>query len=116
MRQGVILISTYGYGNAKLGMDGDGRQVQTEETTWDEGWQTYITETKLYLRSSVLGGRVLTEIWSATSTRTFVYAGSTVLALQGRAYGYERVSWEHRDPAAPAYATGVRAGIGSSGR
>lgn len=46
-------------------MDGDGRQIKTEETVWDEGWQTYITETKYYLRSSMLGGKVLTEIWSA---------------------------------------------------
>ena len=69
-------LDTYGYGTATLGMDGDGRQIKTEETVWDEGWQTYITVTKHYLRSSVLGGKVLTEIWSAAATRTFVYAGS----------------------------------------
>ncbi len=91
-------LDTYGYGSATLGMDGDGRQIKTEETTWDEGSQTYITDTKYYLRSSVLGGRVLTEIWSAAATRTFVYAGSTVIALQGRSYGWESISWEHKDP------------------
>lgn len=91
-------LDTYGYGTFTRGMDGDGQQIKTEETVWDEGWQNYITETKHYLRSSMLGGRVLTEIRSAAETRTFVYAGSTIIAWQGRTFGWESINWEHKDP------------------
>ena len=78
-------------------IDGDGQQVKTEETTWNEESQTDVTETKYYVRSSVLGGQVLTEL-SGGPTRTFVYFGTTIFAWQWRSFGYQFVDWEHKDP------------------
>lgn len=85
--------------HASFGLDGDGRQIKTDETTWNEDLQTEVTETKYYLRSSMLGGQVLTEFWGGVAqTRTFVYSGFALLAMQWRTYGYDLVDWEHKDP------------------
>lgn len=89
---------SYHTGHATFGLDGIGQQVKTEETAWNEDAQSEVTETKYYVRSSVLGGKVLTEAWVGASTRTFVYAGAAVLALQWRSFGFESVDWEHKDP------------------
>ena len=51
------------------------------------------------MRSSVLGGQVLTELTSSgAKQRTFVYSGSQVFAWQESPFGTPRVMWEHRDP------------------
>jgi YD repeat-containing protein len=106
-----IHLETYGFGSAAFGLDGDGQQVKSEETTWNEDLQSDVTETKYYLRSSVLGGRVLTEFWDGISyTRTFVYASAAVLAWQWRSYGSQFVDWEHKDP------SGASVRLGSSGQ
>jgi hypothetical protein len=84
--------------HTSAGYDADGRQVKTEETTWDEELETEVTETKYYLRSSVLGGQVLTEIFASNAGRTFVYAGQAIIAWQWLSYGWEVVDWEHQDP------------------
>ncbi|MDX6530034.1 MAG: hypothetical protein QOH41_2324 [Blastocatellia bacterium] len=73
--------------------DGNGQRVKTVETA------DTTTTTTFYVRSTVLGGQVLTELTSAGGKqRTFVYSGNQVLAWQESPYGSPRVMWEHRDP------------------
>ena len=91
-------MPSYQTSNAMFGLDGDGRQVKTDEITWNEELETEVTETKYYLRSSVLGGQVLTEIFGTNAGRTFVYAGQAVMAWQWLSYGWEVVDWERADP------------------
>jgi YD repeat-containing protein len=88
-----------------LAYDGDGRQVKSAETVYDPETETETTTTKYYVRSTVLGGEVLTEIEPENNhTRTFVYAGGSVLATQ-ESYGSPFVWWEHRDPSNATYRT-----------
>ena len=47
-----------------MSYDGDGRQIKTTETSVDENFETQ-SETKHYVRSTVLGGQVLAEVDSA---------------------------------------------------
>jgi hypothetical protein len=83
---------------ATMTYDGDGRQIKTIETSIDENLQT-LSETKYYLRSTVLGGKVLTEFESnAGIWRSFVYAGPAVLGWIWQAYGADMMNWEQRDP------------------
>jgi YD repeat-containing protein len=79
--------------------DGDGRAarkvaVNTILNSDPEANET-ITKTSYLLRSSVLGGKVVSEIGSESEQRGFVYLGDTVLALQDRTT--QTVKWEHRD-------------------
>jgi len=54
----------------------------------------------------VLGGRVLTELTeNGGKQRTFVYAGSQVLAWQTLLLGTEQLVWEHRDPSNASFRT-----------
>lgn len=65
--------------------DGDRLRVRKVEN----GTPTY------YLRSTVLGGQIVTELNSSGSmTRGFVYLGSQLLATQQN----NQVSWIHEDP------------------
>jgi RHS repeat-associated protein len=65
--------------------DGDGLRVKKN----DNGTVTY------YLRSSVLGGQVVAETNSTGGwTRGYVYAGSSLLAVQQQSSAY----WMHEDP------------------
>jgi RHS repeat-associated protein len=65
--------------------DGDGLRVKKVES----GVVTY------YLRSSVLGGQVITELGTGGSfQRGYVYLGSQMLAIQKN----DQVSWVHQDP------------------
>ena len=51
--------------------------------------------TTYYLRSSVLGGQVISEVGSSGSLqRGYVYFGNQVLAIQQS----NQVSWVHQDP------------------
>ncbi len=89
-------------------VDFSGQQVKTEETFRDPDtgvWSTPIK--KYYLRSSVLGGQVLSEInEDGTKLRTFVFAGGNVLAWQvGQTPPAQRVVWEHRDPSGASFRT-----------
>ena len=73
--------------------DGEGQRVKTVKTEGASSTTTY------YVRSSVLGGQVLTELSSnGAKQRTFVYSGNQVLAWQESPFGSPRVMWEHRDP------------------
>jgi hypothetical protein len=57
------------------------------------------------VRSTVLGGEVLTEMEPGNNyTRTFVYAGGSVVATQ-ESWGIPFVWWEHRDPSSASYRT-----------
>jgi hypothetical protein len=81
------------------GLDGDGQQLKTVESTYQEATQSWTTTTTYYLPSSVLGGNVLTELSAnGAKTRTFVYASGRVLATQKFYGANEAVEWEHRDP------------------
>lgn len=68
------------------------------ETTKDNanGDET-TTNTSYFIRSSVLGGKAVTEISSDTGQRGFVYLGNEVLAWQIKSGSTELVKWEHRD-------------------
>jgi len=84
--------------------DVDGLRVKTKETTHITG-QTF-TQVTYYITSSVLGGRVLTELTeNGGKQRTFVYAGSQVLAWQTLLLGTEQLVWEHRDPSNASFRT-----------
>ncbi len=70
--------------------DGDGQMVKKVQTSSGTTISTII-----YLRSSVLGGRVVTELNAQGQKQVgYVFAGSEVLARQVN----NIVSWEHRDP------------------
>jgi YD repeat-containing protein len=90
--------------NASQVFDGDGRRIKTAEATQSSGqWSTQVT---YYITSSVLGGRVLTEMTESDGKqRTFVYAGDRVLAWQTIVLGTEHVKWEHRDPSNASFRT-----------
>jgi YD repeat-containing protein len=81
-----------------FGYDGDGRLIKTVETTWDNASLSYITETKHFVRSSVLGGQVLTELLEGQSWATYVYAGTEVIAREWGLPPYATVSFDHKDP------------------
>ena len=81
--------------------DGDGAVVKkvVAETTHDNAnGDDTTTATSYLVRSSVLVGKVVTEINSETGQRGFVYLGNEVLAWQMKAGTTEYVKWEHRDP------------------
>jgi YD repeat-containing protein len=78
--------------------DGDGQRVKTVEETFNEYTWQYQYETKYYIRSSMLGGRVITEMNAAgNKLRTYVYAGDGVLAWQEQMGSTQTVTWEMRD-------------------
>ena len=69
---------------------------------WDEAAQQFTDpRSKYYLRSSVLGGAVVTEIaQSGAKATTFIFAGGQAIAQQeaGLESGSaDRVLWEHWD-------------------
>lgn len=94
-------VETPSFTTATMSYDGDGRQVKTVETSYDEEWNQY-TETQYYVRSTVLGGQVLAEVEASYSpvkvNRTFVYAGPAVLGWIWHAYSFDLMVWEQRDP------------------
>jgi hypothetical protein len=81
-----------------IGFDGDGGQLKTAEVTQTDTTPT--VETKYYIRSSVLGGQVISEVAEdGSKIRTFIYAGGSVLAWQRDTGGVsDTVVWEYRDP------------------
>ncbi len=91
-------VETPSFTTATMTYDGDGRQAKTVETYYDEEWNQY-TETKYYLRSTVLGGQLMAEVdpWGQF-LRTFVYAGPAVLGWIWHSYSGDTMVWEQRDP------------------
>jgi YD repeat-containing protein len=99
-----IAVVQSGTDNTTQGFDGNGLRVKTAETTYWYGTPT--TEVTYYVRSTVLGGQVITEMnANGAKQRTFVYAGKQVLAWQRIMSGVERVTWEHRDPSNASFRT-----------
>jgi YD repeat-containing protein len=92
--------------------DGDGQILKRYEvdTIYQEGEPPYTETSTLYqLRSTALGGRVLTEMGAqGEKFRTYVYANGALLAwqqviyLNGSVY-YQGPVWEHRDPSNASY-------------
>jgi YD repeat-containing protein len=76
--------------------DGDAQVLKKLAVNTVHGGQSgdeTTTHTTYLLRSSVLGGQVITEL--GASERGFVYLGGSVLAVQERPT--QTVKWEHRD-------------------
>jgi hypothetical protein len=87
-------------GSTALTLDGSGQRTKSVVVVFNEANQTNFTTVTYYLRSSVLGDAVVTELLeTGAKKRSFVYAGTQVLAWQDADYfGGQRVVWEHRDP------------------
>jgi hypothetical protein len=51
------------------GVDGDGQELKSPKTWFSEATQSNVTVTIYYLRSTVLGGEVVTEMVSTRRTR-----------------------------------------------
>ena len=65
--------------------DGDGRQAKTVETVFQLRNQLWVSSTLYHVRSSVLGGRVVSEVAAdGGRARGFVYLRGGVLAWQQR--------------------------------
>lgn len=82
--------------------DGNGREVKRTEKVWDsEEMDWSEPETVYYIRSSVLGGKILTEVASTgAKAKTYIYAGNEVLAEQNvniEDNSSQSVAWEHWD-------------------
>lgn len=91
-------LETSALNTATMSYDGDGRQVKTVETWVDENLETR-SDTRYYLRSTVLGGQSLAEADpSGQFPRTFVYAGLAVLGWIWQSNSFDQMVWEQRDP------------------
>jgi YD repeat-containing protein len=85
--------------------DGDGHRVKTVDVRSefdDMGGPTgqTTTETRYEIRSSVLGGQLMTEVDGTTKQkqRTLLYLNGVVMGWQERYYnGTQGIRWEHRD-------------------
>ena len=72
--------------------DGDGQRVKFVPLSSNA---TAAQATTYYLRSSALGGQIITELnFSGQKKKGYVYGGGQVLAIQEGGI----VTWEHRDP------------------
>jgi len=93
-----VYVETPSLTTATMTYDGDGRQVKTVETWVDENFDTQ-SDSKYYVRSTVLGGQSLAEVdpWGQVS-RTFIYAGPAVLGWIWHSYSFDQMVWEQRDP------------------
>ena len=101
---GQRAVVQWGSDNTVQEFDGNGLRSKTTETTFTNGQPS--TEVRYEVRSTVLGGQVVTELnASGGKQRTFVYAGKQVLAWQRIMSGVERVTWEHRDPSNASFRT-----------
>jgi hypothetical protein len=91
-------LETSALTTATMSFDGDDRQIKTVETWVDENFETQ-SDTKYYVRSTVLGGQLMAEVdpWGQLF-RTFVYAGPAVLGWLWHSYSGETMVWEQRDP------------------
>ena len=75
--------------------DGDGRRVKMTES--DNSCHT--TETRYYVRSSVLGGRAVSEFTPTWNWhQSFIFAGNQLLAIQTGAGSDRYVAFKHQSP------------------
>ena len=66
---------------------------------WDDNYQWVVEKSLYYVRSSVLGGAIVSEVTATgNKERTFVYGGDSVLALHSYLDSIPRVDWRHVDP------------------
>jgi YD repeat-containing protein len=92
--------------------DGDRQVLKRYEvdTIYEEGGSSHTETNTLYqLRSSALGGKVVTEVGAqGQKARSYVYANGALLALQQVVYvngapTAQQVVWEHRDSSNASY-------------
>src|SRR5690606_29554811 len=89
--------------------DGEGRTIKRVDTndwfyTFPDTNSGTITSTEYYIRSTVLGGQVLTKLdGEAEKKVTLVYTGSAVLAEQRVIASTPGVYWRHEDPLTGSY-------------
>ena len=87
--------------------DGDGldtKRVDTKDFILYPGGTQSTSSTEYYVRSTVLGGKLLTELDQAGAKKlTNVYAGDGVLAEQRIIGGTPGVFWRHEDPLTSSY-------------
>jgi hypothetical protein len=88
--------------------NGDGREekrsarnyVETSPDVW--AWQTEPSE--YYIRSTVLGGEVVSNVnWQGEKTRTYVRGGGMEIAWQNGTSQNGSVVFQHRDPAGASF-------------
>lgn len=78
-----------------LSYDGDGRFMRREEV---HGFPTY-SRTTYFIRSSVLGGKVVTEVDSSgQKQQAYVYANGELLVKQFMIVTQNRLSWQVQNP------------------
>lgn len=81
--------------------DGNGQQVKRIETQGASNTNTY------YLRSTVLGGNIVTELnQSSQKQKGYVFAGDQLLALQQN----NSVTWQHEDPLTGSHRESTQSG------
>jgi YD repeat-containing protein len=89
--------------------DGEGRPIKRVDTndwfhTFPDTNSGTITSTEYYIRSTVLGGQVLTKLdGDAEKKVTLVYSGSAVFAEQRVIASTPGVYWRHEDPLTGSY-------------
>jgi len=91
-------LETSSLTTATMTYDGDGNQVKTVETWVDENFETQ-SEGKYYVRSTVLGGQVVSEVDAFNSiSRTYVYAGPATFGWITHTNSFDQMNWEQCDP------------------
>ena len=94
--------------------DGDGSRTKLIEKKiigYINGSPTYQTVTSYEMRSSVLGGSVITELTSTgTKERGYVYADTGDVVAWQNASGLG-VTWEHRDASGSSRRTSSQTGV-----
>ena len=86
--------------------DGDGQTLYQYKGGYDEETSEYSLNgyTAYFVRSSVLGGAVISEPnFQGGKRKTYVYAGGSVLAVQETGSPNNFVRWEHRDPSGTSF-------------
>jgi YD repeat-containing protein len=84
-------VSADGVQTFTVGRDGDGQVVSREDKRLG---LTPGQATTYYVRSTVLGGNIVSEIVSTGFRKGYVYAGGELIAEQAT----DDVLWRHRDP------------------
>ncbi|MBA2749347.1 MAG: hypothetical protein H0U45_11555, partial [Tatlockia sp.] len=80
--------------------DGEGQVVKEKVLNYNQDTQTYEEQDeKYYVRSSLFGGDILTEVKKdGGKDKTFIYGFGKVLAVQSQTpFNSSFVNWEHRD-------------------
>lgn len=90
--------------------DGNGREGKRETRDYEEveedEWECGPWQPGYYIRSTVLGGEVVTEVAAdGSKARTFVRAAGAELAWQNGSSSTGNVSFQHYDAAGSSYRT-----------